>query len=424
VVRELNELTLWLEEIYDSDPQGLHEVWRELVSAMDSCSTGTAPLDVMESYKVLVPSSLQCRTLDKPLTFCSSSSRPVTFLGLPKDRCDELLGSLLNTVFANFRACSRPEEFLARAAENTKKSETSEQKIILIGASNLFRANRHFDDPEFIFENHSIPGWTPTIENVKKLSDIVSDKAKGNVALVFDILGNSSIRFEQYDGTTALPFKSNGKFHLGGKITTTPLGIFKKVIELVLPILKSKGDRPCVILPPLPRYLFQRCCNDSSHCTNAGEKNFPETLLSGFIQLRNELIRCLVQHGLTNFKVLDVCCATTCTTTSNLPDRVNGLRNVFAEDGVHLTPNGYNNLAKWSISCLKTLLVDKPKVEKKHTFFWRGYRSPHGSRANNSVHPTRGWGGGSVRGLNTVRGRGVLGRRRSRSRIFHPYKRW
>jgi hypothetical protein len=54
IVRELNELTLWLEEVYDSDPQGLQEVWRGLVVAMDSCSTGTAPLDVMESYKVLV----------------------------------------------------------------------------------------------------------------------------------------------------------------------------------------------------------------------------------------------------------------------------------------------------------------------------------------------------------------------------------
>ncbi len=382
VVRELNELTLWLEKVYDSDPQGLQEVWRELVSAMDSCSTGTAPLDVMESYKVLVPSSLQWRTLDKPLIFCSSSSRPVTFLGLPKDRCDELLGSLLNTVFANFRACSRPEEYFARAAEITKKSETCEQKVILVGASNLFRASRHFDDPELIFENHSVPGWTPLEDNVKKMSDIVSDKAKGNVALVFDILGNSSVRFEQFDGTTALPFKSNGRFHLGGKVTTTPLGIFKKVIELVLPILKAKGEKPCIIVPPLPRYLFSRCCSDSGHCTNAGDKDFSENLLSGFILQRNELIRSLVQNRLTNFKVLDVCCATTCTTTSNLSERLNALRGVLAEDGVHLTPNGYNNLAKRTISCLKTLLTEKPKVAKKHTFFWRGYRSPHGSLTN------------------------------------------
>jgi hypothetical protein len=428
VVRELSELTLWLEKVYDSDPQGLQEVWRGLVSAMDSCSTGTALLDVMESYKVLVPSSLQCRTLDMPLTFCSSSSRPVTFLGLPKDRCDELLGSLLNTVFSNFRACPRPEEFLARAAENTKKSETSEQKVILVRASNLFHASRHFDDPELIFENLSVPGWTPLEENVRKMMDIVKDKAKGNVALVFDLLGNSSVCFEQFDGTTALPFKSNGGFHLGGKVTSTPLGIFKKVIELVLPILKAKGEKPCVIVPPLPRYLFSRCCSDKGHCTNAGDKDFSENLLSGFILLRNELIRCLVQNGLTNFKVLDVCCATTCTTTSNLTERLTALRGVLAEDGVHFTPPGYNNLAKRTVSCLKTLLTEKPKVTKKHTFFWRGYRSPHGSLANNPVRSVRGWVGSST--SNTVRGNSY-GRSRvsqsgrfTRSRFFHPYKRW
>jgi hypothetical protein len=33
VVRELNELSLWLEEIYNSDPQGLHEVWWGLVGS-------------------------------------------------------------------------------------------------------------------------------------------------------------------------------------------------------------------------------------------------------------------------------------------------------------------------------------------------------------------------------------------------------
>jgi hypothetical protein len=348
--------------------------------------------------------------------------------GLPKDRCDELLGSLLNIVFANFRACPRPEEFLARAAENTKKSETCEQKVILVGASNLFHASRHFDDSELIFENHSVPGWTPLEENVKKMSDIVKDKAKGNVALVFDLLGNSSVRFEQFDGTTALPFKSNGRFHLGGKVTTTPLGIFKKVIELVLPILKAKGEKPCIIVPPLPRYLFSRCCSDKGHCTNAGDKDFSENLLSGFILQRNELIRCLVQNGLTNFKVLDVCCATTCTTTSNLTERLNALRGVLAEDGVHFTPTGYNNLAKRTVSCLKTLLTEKPKVTKKHTFFWRGYRSPHGSLANNPVRSVRGWIGSStgntVLGNSYGRSRGSPSGRLTRSRFFHPYKRW
>jgi hypothetical protein len=287
VIRELNELSLWFEEIYDSDPQGLHEVWRGLVAAMDCFSTGTTTLDVMDSYKVLLPGSLQCRTLNKPVTFCSSSSRPVTFLGLPKDRCDELLGLLLPNIFNNFRACSRPEDYLARAAGNTQESKTTEQKVILVGASNMNRASRYFEDSELSFENHSVPGWSPTAENVKKMSDLVEDKAKGGAAFAFDILSNSAVRFEQFDGTTALPFKSSGRYHLGGRVVSTPIATFKKVIEHVLPIFKAKGNNACIVIPPLPRYIFSRCCTDASHCTNADEKDFPANMLSGFIQQRN-----------------------------------------------------------------------------------------------------------------------------------------
>jgi hypothetical protein len=50
------------------------------------------------------------------------------------------------------------------------------------------------------------------------------------------------------------------------------------------------------------------------------EKDFPEKMLSGFLNLRNELIRYLVQHGLTDFKVLDLCCNTGCATTASVPE--------------------------------------------------------------------------------------------------------
>ncbi len=123
-------------------------------------------------------------------------------------------------------------------------------------------------------------------------------------------------------------------------------------------------------------------------------------------------------------KVLDVCCVTQCTTTASILERLKEFRNVFAEDGIHYTPNGYNNLAKRTIGCLRTLLTEKPKVVKKHTFFWRGYRSPHGSLANNPVRLSRGLVGSSVRGNNHGRARGAMVGRRSRSRFFHPYNRW
>jgi hypothetical protein len=81
-------------------------------------------------------------------------------------------------------------------------------------------------------------------------------------------------------------------------------------MEAIMPILLEAKGLPCDILPPLPRYLFARCCDDDGHCTNFGKPEFEQSLLAGYIQLRNWLIRTLVQRGLKNFKVMDTCCAT------------------------------------------------------------------------------------------------------------------
>jgi hypothetical protein len=109
VVREICELATWFEQVYDSNPQGMRDAWQDTVTAMEIHSMGVTQLEVMESYKVVLPSSLTMRSLDKPVTFCSNNSGPVTFTGLPKDRCSELLSSLLKCIYENFRACSRPE---------------------------------------------------------------------------------------------------------------------------------------------------------------------------------------------------------------------------------------------------------------------------------------------------------------------------
>jgi lysophospholipase L1-like esterase len=349
----------------------------------------------------------------------------VTFSGLPKDRCGELLGILLANVFQNFRACSRPEEYLARADENPNESETSEQKVILIGASNMSRASQFFSEHEPSIENYSVPGWTPTVENIRKLSELVEVKAKGGAAFVFDILSNSGVRYEQFDGTTALPFKSGGRYHLGGGVVPTPAATFRKVIEHVLPIFRAKGKNACIIIPPLPRYIFSRCCSDVSHCTNADEKDFPKTMLAGFTQQRTELIKSLVQHGLTNFKVMDVGCVTSGTTTASLSEKLEDLRKVCTGDGVHFSGDGYRNLAQRTLNCLKTLRTEKPKVVSKQTFFWRGFRSPHGSASASvaRLSQARPFGVTATRG--GYRGmRGVFTGRRSRSHPYHPYRRW
>jgi hypothetical protein len=75
-------------------------------------------------------------------------------------------------------------------------------------------------------------------------------KAHEAKAFVFDLLGNSLVRFEQFDETTSLPYKSNGRLHLGGKIVTTPPDTRHVVL-----IIKAKGTKSAVIILSLSRYL-------------------------------------------------------------------------------------------------------------------------------------------------------------------------
>jgi hypothetical protein len=293
------------------------------------------------------------------------------------------------------------------------------------------------------FANTTTVGWMATDENVKKLTALIESHSQETDAYVFDLLGNSSVRFKQADGTTALPFKSNGRYHLGGDVVVTPPDIFAEVIKKVIPLLKSTGCKPSVIIPPLPRYLFARCCNDTEHCTNAASPHFCKSLLTGFTEMRNGLIRQLVASGLTNFRVMDICCTTECPVTACAEERIKGLRSVTAKDGVHFVNAGYKNLAGRCVECLSKMFgkelentgTDHRRKGAPTSFFWRGFRSLCGSSRPKKF---QGWipgtQGPSNPSVPIARGRAASagGRAKpahwhqnySRSSNYHPYKKW
>jgi hypothetical protein len=168
--------------------------------------------------------------------------------------------------------------------------------------------------------------------------------------------------------------------------------------QAILPILHERGDTPCVIVPPIPRYsyLFSRCCSDPGHCTNANKADYCESLLTGFLQQRNELIKTLVSSGVKNFKVFDACCTTTCVTTASTKTRITDLKQVTAKDGVLYVAVGYRNLAARCVNCLKMLLAEPPRPDKPVLHFWRGFKSAKGSNraVGTRVAHVRGRGGG------------------------------
>jgi hypothetical protein len=72
--------------------------------------------------------------------------------------------------------------------------------------------------------------------------------------------------------------------------------------------------------------------------------------------MRNNLIKNLVQSGLTGFKILDSYCITNCSPTAGITERLEALKRITERDGIHLTSAGYPNLAERAINCLKTIM--------------------------------------------------------------------
>ncbi len=99
-----------------------------------------------------------------------------------------------------------------------------------MGASNLRHGLQHFAASYMDFEEIKVLGWTASAENVANMTAEVGKKSKKSAAFVFNILSNGSVRNAARD--------------------------LKKLVENVVPVFKAQGTKPCVIVKPMPRYLF------------------------------------------------------------------------------------------------------------------------------------------------------------------------
>jgi hypothetical protein len=241
----------------------------------------------------------------------------------------------------------------------------------------------------------------------------------GKDRIVLDLYGNLAYKFEQFDGTLSLAYKSSGRYHLAGNVVVCPVTIFKKTLENTGSLFLAKKNSTLVVVPPLPRYLFAGCCKQADHCANVTKPEHASKILSDAIGLRNSLKKFVPGLGLSNCRVLDTCCVTDCIPPANVDNRIEALRAVTAKDGVHFSDIGYDRMVKHIMQIpakphIATSVRSTSGTAKVH--YWRGFRSPVGSTAN--VNNSR----------STVQGRGAharggLHRGTRHHNPYHPYRR-
>jgi hypothetical protein len=200
---------------------------------------------------------------------------------------------------------------------------------------------------------------------------------------------------------------------MGGNIAVCPPPVYKRILDITASLLTTHHGSIIVLVPPLPRYLFTGCCNQPGHSTNISMPGYSNTLLSDTIGLRNQLKKFVVGLGIKRCLVMDSCCVADCPATANTVTRLDALKKVCAQDGVHFTPDGYRNLVDSILKCdsllsVKSVIVTTTAAKQCH--YWRGFKSHRGSALGNTSQR------GATRG-------GKFGRGGRYVRHFHPYRR-
>jgi hypothetical protein len=170
LAREIAEIAAWFASIYENNPLGLYNTWAAIVSASETLSVGGIALPHMDSYKITVPSSLSEQCIFTSMTFCLVSTRPATLRRLPKDNLSVLVHSLVETVHRCFKTCASPENFLARDTVAVA-SDNCEQKVVLLGASNLGCCALRLQKQGKQVIDLTQPGWLASKENIEALAE-------------------------------------------------------------------------------------------------------------------------------------------------------------------------------------------------------------------------------------------------------------
>ena len=351
----------------------------------------------MEYQIVPLPLSLDPNSPDKPFTFVISSSHPSSLIGLDKGAVGELLSAtsavLSRSLMVHVGTGVCPESAIQEVGvqDNVKT-------VVLVGASVLGRTAGRLTEEGYKVIDMCIPGWKIAPENVAEVVGRLRTVPLGsNMAVILDLFGNSCFRAKLFDGSTTLPIKGNGHFHLPGEVTVCGEDIFARLVDTVGPIFDAVKGRLLVVLPPQPRHLFKPCCEDKSHCSNMADKGHAAALLAKTFKLRHVLKKRLADQLGGQHWVMDTCSCVNDPGSMSMEDKLEALKKASASDGVHLAPSGYDCLAKniaATVTMLQAGLIGGHNLQKSaglsvsgHSgvHFWRGFSSPVGSRRQSHV---------------------------------------
>jgi hypothetical protein len=97
----------------------------------------------------------------------------------------------------------------------------------------------------------------------------------------------------------------NGKYHVYGEAVLAPRDTQFEMFRTCIPILKQASGKNSIILAPLPRYLYSRCCDDPDHVAGLESPDYRGKMREDVDNARQHLKDFAWSCGIRNVKSMN-----------------------------------------------------------------------------------------------------------------------
>jgi len=348
-----------------------------------------------------------------PRRFFVTSSGRVSAHAPDTKTNQDLVLLLAHTLNAEYCVGFSPGEKSARTTADCEQAkENTAKTLILYGNSNIRQTAPALQALGFTVVDRTGIRWDGSDGALREIQlDSMRFTASTELVFVFDFLGPIPYRFEQSDGSLAMPIRiGDTGFHLLGAAAVAEDSTIRKTILRLEPLLKTMSTSATVLIPPLPRFVFGGCCRDPSHANGSGSGDSPKKMITSLARIRKLAKTEIQKMGLGNYWLADPLSA-----LSGSADPLAELKNLSAKDNVHFTAPGYSKLANMISDAVEKVGGRNNMARKKEVrYYWRGFSSPRG--AARPPASSAGSAGPSQHGRSRPSGPGAGMR-------AHPYKR-
>jgi hypothetical protein len=227
----------------------------------------------------------------------------------------------------------------------TQGADMDRIRTVLVGASHMTRIA---DEIGQEVVNLAFPGFRPKEEFLDEIACKLSELKLGKKdTVVCDLLSNVVFMGTNSDGLPTEAVRAeDGSYHIVGSLTIAPPSLTKKILSGCSKLARVLKETGTVLVSPIPRYVFGKCCDNPDHIENFEDPELDEEVVSGLEGVKKILQNWAIDHDLC-FEIIDPTLLSD-TRDLGLRERTTstGQRLWRRDDPVHLTSEGYRDIAQ------------------------------------------------------------------------------